>query len=123
MNEHSKGATKSGIDDEDEDFINDMADGQAKDAQIQNIVFNKTGKLIPRYTIRQITKYKKRTIINESDFEEMFHNQEKDDLSSTEYMMRNYVGQEIIAFNYYQMILSSHPNPLPKPIQWIKKIP
>ena len=60
LNRHSQGKTKSGIDDDDdENFINDMADGQAKDAQIQNSVFNKTGKLIPRYTIQQITKYKK----------------------------------------------------------------
>ena len=88
LNQHSQEKSKSGIDNDDENFINDMADGQAKDAQIQNIVFNKTGKLIPRYTIRQITKYKKRTIVNESDFREMFHNQEKDELSPTEYMMR-----------------------------------
>ena len=87
LNHHSQEKSKSGIDDDDENFINNMADGQAKDAQIQNIVFNKTGKLIPRYTIRQITKYKKRTIINESDFEEMFHKQEKDDLSPTELMV------------------------------------
>ena len=87
LNQHSQGKNKSAIDD-DEYFINDMADGQTKDAQIQNIVFNKIGKLNPRYTIQQITKYKKRTIINESDFKEMFHNQEKDELNPTEYIVR-----------------------------------
>ena len=65
-----------------------MAGGQAQDAQIQNIVFNKTGKLIPRYTIRQITKYKKRMIVNDSDFSDMFGEKENENLSSTEYMMR-----------------------------------
>ena len=65
-----------------------MTDGQAPDAQIQNTVFNKTRKLIPRHTIRQITKYNKRTIVNDSDFSEMFENKEVDKLSSTEYMMR-----------------------------------
>ena len=54
LNQHSQGKTKSCIDDDDEIFINNMAN-----AQILNIVFNKTGKLIPRYTIQQITKYKK----------------------------------------------------------------
>ena len=35
LNQHPQGKTKSGIDDDDdENFINDMADGQAKDAQI-----------------------------------------------------------------------------------------
>ena len=61
-----------------------MADGQAPDAQIQNPVFNKTGKLIPRRTIRQINKYNKRTIVNDSNFSEMFQNKEVDKLSSTE---------------------------------------
>ena len=65
-----------------------MADGHAEDAQIQNIVFNKTGKLVPRYTIRQITKYKKRMIVNDSDYADMFDSKQEDDLSSTEYMMR-----------------------------------
>ena len=43
----------------------------AADAKIQNIVFNKTGKLVPRHTICQIIKYK-RMIVNDSDFIEMF---------------------------------------------------
>ena len=69
-------------------LIKDMADRQAPDAQIQNTVLNKTGKLVPRHTIRQITKYNKRTIIKNSDFREMFENKEVDKSSSTEYMMR-----------------------------------
>ena len=69
-------------------LIKDMAEGQAPDAQIQNTVFNKTGKLVPRYTIRQITKYNKQTIVNDSDFSDMFGNKEIDKLSSTEYMMK-----------------------------------
>ena len=62
-----------------------MADGQAPDSQIQNVVFNKNGKLIPRYTIRQITKFKKRTIVNDSDFKEMFQDKDREDLSPAEY--------------------------------------
>ena len=60
------------LEDKEKDLIQDMVGGQAQDAQIQNIVFNKTGKLITRYTIRQITKYKKRMIVNDSDFSDMF---------------------------------------------------
>ena len=69
-------------------LITDMAEGQAPDAQIQNTVFNKTGKLVPRHTIRQITKYNKRAIVNDSDFSGMFENKEVDKLSSSEYMMK-----------------------------------
>ncbi len=65
-----------------------MADGQAPDAQIQNVLFNKTGKLVPRSTIRHITKYQKRLIINDSDFKDMFNEKQSEDLSATEYMMR-----------------------------------
>ena len=36
------------LEDNEQSLIKDMADGQAADAQIQNIVFNKTGKLVPR---------------------------------------------------------------------------
>ena len=39
------------LQDNEQSLIKDMADGQAADAQIQNIVFNKTGKLVPRHTI------------------------------------------------------------------------
>ena len=72
LNKHSKGKTKHSIDDDERDLIDDMVDGQVTDSQIQNVVFNKTGKLIPRYTIRQITKFQKRIIVNDSDFKEMF---------------------------------------------------
>ena len=69
-------------------LIRDMGDGQAPETQIQNIVFNKTGKLVPRHTIHQITRHNKRTIINDSDFSDMFENKALDNLSSTEYMMK-----------------------------------
>ena len=69
-------------------LIKDMAEGQAPDAQIQNTVFNITGKLVPRHTIHQITKCNKRIIVNDSDFSEMFDNKEVDKLSSTECMMK-----------------------------------
>ena len=59
-----------------------MEGGQTQYAQIQNIVFNKTDKLIPRYTIRQITKYKKRMIVNDYYFSEMLG--ENENLSSSE---------------------------------------
>ena len=49
-----------------------MAEGQAQDIQIQNVIFNKTGKLIPTFTICQITRYKKRQIVNDSDFNDIF---------------------------------------------------
>ena len=76
------------IEQDDEDFIKDIADGQEADFQIQNIVFKKTEKLIPRHTIRQITHYKKRTIVNDSDFSDIFYNQENKDLSPTEHILR-----------------------------------
>ena len=88
LNKHSNGKNKHSIDDNDHSLIGDMADGQAQDSQIQNVIFNKTGKLIPRYTIRQITKFKKRTIVNDSDFKEMFEGKDREELSPTEYMMR-----------------------------------
>ena len=67
-------------------LIKDMGEGQAPDAQIQITLFNKTGKPVPRHTIHQITKYNKRTIVNDSDFSEMFENKKVEKLSSTEYM-------------------------------------
>ena len=72
---------------EDNELINDMADGQAPDAQIQNVLFNKTGKLVARSTIRNITKFQKRLVVNDSDFDDMFNGRRKEDLSTTEYMM------------------------------------
>ena len=45
---------------------------------------------VPRHTIRQITKYNKQTIVNDSDFSGIFENKEVDKLSSTEYVMRYY---------------------------------
>ena len=88
LNRHWQGKTRDDIDDDEENLINDMAEGQAQDSQIQNIVFNKTGKLIPRTTIRQISKYTKRKIINDSDFTCMFPKKEREQLSPTEYMMK-----------------------------------
>ena len=80
--------SKKDIQDDDAEFIKDMADGQAQDSQIQNIVFKKTGKLIPTSTIRQITHYQKRNIVNESDFTDIFENKDTKELSPTEHMMR-----------------------------------
>ncbi len=86
----------------------DIAEGQAQDAQIQNIVFNKTGKLVPRYTSRKITKYKKRMVVNDSDIVDIFNNKQEEDLTSTEYMMRycrskNYNFQPLLPLksNYF----------------------
>ena len=64
-----------------------MAEGQAQDIQLQNILFNKTSKLIPTFTICQITRYKKKQIVNDSDFDDIFDNTNKADLNVTEYMM------------------------------------
>ena len=64
-----------------------MAEGQAQDIQLQNILFNKTSKLIPTFTICQITRYKKKQIVNDSDFDDIFDNTNKADLIATEYMM------------------------------------
>ena len=66
------------IEQDDEDFIKNMADGQAADSQIQNIVFKKTGKLIPRHTICQITHYKKRIIVNDPDFSDIFNKKDNE---------------------------------------------
>ena len=84
----AKGISNKGdLDSEESELISDMADGQAPDAQIQNVLFNKTGKLVARSTIRHITKYHKRFIVNDSDFEDMFHGKKKGELSATEHMM------------------------------------
>ena len=64
-----------------------MADGQAPDTQIQNVLFNKTGKLVARSTIRNITKIQKQLVVNDSDFKNMFSGKRSEDLSATEYMM------------------------------------
>ena len=72
---------------EDNELINDMADRQAPDAQIQNVLFNKSGKLVARSTIHNITKIQKRLVVNDFDFENMFSGKRSEDLSATEYMM------------------------------------
>ena len=90
------------IEQDDEDFIKDMTDGQAADSQIQNIDFKKTGKLIPRHTIPQITHYKKRIIVNDSDFGDLFNKKVNKDLNPTEHMMR-YCRSKITTSNYYFM--------------------
>ena len=52
----SQEKNKNGIEETDTLLINDVTVGQAQDAQIQIVAFNKTGKLIPRSTICHITK-------------------------------------------------------------------
>ena len=79
INGPSKQKNKRGIAQDEQDLINDMAEGQAQDIQMQNFLFNKTGKLIPTFTIWQI--------VNDSDFDDIFDNTNKADLSVTEYMM------------------------------------
>ena len=76
---------KSDLDTEENELISDMADGQAPDAQIQNVLFNKTGKLVPRSTIRYIKKFHKRMVVNDSDFEKMLNGKKRGELSATEY--------------------------------------
>ena len=88
LNTPSQNKTKIGIEEEERTLISDMAEGQSQDSQIQNVLFNKTGKLISRSTIRLITKIHKRNIINDNDFDDMFQGKNSKDLSSTEYMMR-----------------------------------
>ena len=84
----ANGISKTGdLDTEENGLISDMADGQAPYAQIQNVLFNKTGKLVPRSTIRHITKFHKRLVVNDSDFEDMFNGKKKGELSATESMM------------------------------------
>ena len=87
MNRPSQNKTQNGIEQEEHTLISDMTEGQSQDSQIQNVLFNKTGKLISRSTIRQITKIHKRTIINDNDFDDMFQGRKRTDLSPTEYMM------------------------------------
>ena len=94
-----------------------MADGQAADSQIQNIVFKKTGKLIPRHTIRQITHYKKRIIVNDSDTSDIFNNKETKDLSPTEHMMRycrskNYNFQLLLNDPFFLLIPLQRSTPM-----------
>ena len=66
MNRPSQNKTKDGIEKEEQTLISDMAEGQSQDSQIQKVLFNKTGKLISRSTILQITKIHKRTIVNDN---------------------------------------------------------
>ena len=72
MNRPSQNKGKDEIEKEEHTLISDMAEGQSQDSQIQNVLFNKTGKLISRSTIRQITKIHERTIVNDDDFDDMF---------------------------------------------------
>ena len=51
----------------------------------QNIILNKTGKLVQKYTIRQISKYKKRIIVNYEDFPDMFDRKDSNDLRPTKF--------------------------------------
>ena len=87
LNKASGVCGKDDLQVEENELINDMADGQAPDAQIQNVLFNKTGKLVARSTICNITKFQKRLVVNDSDFDDMFNGRRKEDLSATEYMM------------------------------------
>ena len=87
LNKASGVSGKDGLEVEDNELISDMADGQAPDAQIQNVLFNKTGKLVARSTIRNITKIQKRLVVNDSDFENIFSGRRSEDLSATEFMM------------------------------------
>ena len=86
-------------------FTDDVVGGQSHDALTQNILFNKIGKLIPRFTMPQITQYKKRHIVHESDFKDMFKHKNNDDISPTEYI-RTYCQTKSITFNPISTILS-----------------
>ena len=88
INKASSTSNKDQLQTEDNELISNMAGGQAPDAQIQNVLFNKTGKLVERSTIRHITKFQKRLIINDSDFNEIFSGKDSESLSTVEYMMR-----------------------------------
>ena len=88
MNHASSSSSKNQLQTEDNELISNMAGGQAPDATIQNVLFNKTGKLVNRSTIRHITKFQKRLIINESDFDKIFSDKKSEKLSTVEYMMR-----------------------------------
>lgn len=74
---------------DDKDFIDDMGSGKIPTKFIQHAVFQKTGKLIPRSTIKYLTNYNKRSIINDQDYTNLFSDQETSELSSTEYIMRH----------------------------------
>ena len=87
LNRRSQNKTKDEIEKEEHTLISDMAKGQSQDSQIQNVLFNKTGKLISRSTIRKITKIHKRTVVNDDDFDDMFEGRNRKELSPTEYMM------------------------------------
>ena len=78
---------KSDLETEENELISDMVDGQDPDAQIQNVLFNKTGKLVPRSTTRHITKFHMRMVVNDSDLKEMFNGKERRELSVTQYIM------------------------------------
>ena len=54
-----------------------MADRQAPNVQIQNVLFNRTGKLVARSTIRNITKIQKQLVVNDSDFKNMFSDKDQ----------------------------------------------
>ena len=68
--------------------MEDMGKGHARPSTIQNTIFNKTGKLIPRSKIRHITGYDKRCIINSSEFDVLFPSNQLNDMSSTDKMVK-----------------------------------
>ena len=59
INKASSAINKEQLQTEDNELISYMTGEQAADAQIQNFLFNKTGKFVERSTIRHITKFQK----------------------------------------------------------------
>ena len=88
INKVSSAINKDQLQTEDNEQISNMAGGQAPDTQIQNVLFNKTGKFVERSTIWHITKFQKRLIINDSDFNEIFSDKDSESLSTVKYIMR-----------------------------------
>jgi len=68
-------------------LIDDMGDGNKPSANIQNAVFNSTGKQVSQSTIDFITSYHRREVMNDSDFKDLFSDQFLSDLSSTNFII------------------------------------
>ena len=84
-----KSVNKRSLGPDDTNFIDDMGSGRIPTKYIQHAVFQKTGKLLPRSTIKYLTNYNQRSIINDKDFSGLFSDQETSELSSTEYIMKH----------------------------------
>ena len=84
---------------EENELINEMTDGQAPNEQIPNVLFNITGKFVPRSTIWHITKFQRRLVVNDSYFDDMNDRKPKTEIPQN--IWWGIVDPKFSIFNYY----------------------